>query len=267
MHLTIGMKVWRNQYYIKYVLQSVYNLADKIVIAFGPVKQMTVWKPDETAQILKEFPDPDKKIKIISQPSWPGITSMVNSTYAEAKELYMKLDGDEIISPELCDEIKANLNYCTKPNKPIIMGNIHFIRSFKMHVVKSTIDPWRLRIFKISPKHKWCHPDFVPGVFAQPKDPGLRLKNPIFHYPYVRPAVPTIIKLSYHWMHWQKYKFKDALRMAEDRLVRLRDNNFSWKFKEWTGDHPVIMQDHPFRNLTFPWKYTKEQILKKLKIN
>lgn len=253
MNITVGMKLFRNQYYIEYVLKAIYNFATKIVIAHGPVKAMTVWKQDNTLKLIREFPDPDKKITVLAKDSWENITQMVNATYALAEGLYFKLDGDEIISPELQEEIKNNLSYCTAPNRPIILGNIHFLRSFKQHVVKSTIDPWRLRIFMYSKKHRFNHPDFVPGVFTKPTDPGRRLKNPIYHYPYVLPGYEALIKLTYHWMHWKKYNLHDAIKVAKDRMNKLRTNTFSWTIKDWKGQHPTIMQDHPFINKTFNW--------------
>lgn len=264
MHLTVGIKIFRNEDYIEYVLKSVYNLANKIVITYGPVPCMKVWKPDNTLRKIKEFPDPENKIFVDARPGWKSITEMVNVTYDQATDLYMKLDGDEIISPELADEIKKNLFVCQQPNKCIVLSNVHFFRSFRQHVFKSTIDPWRLRIFKVSKNRRWRHPDFVPGVWNTPTDAGLRLQNPIFHYPYVMNVNKIIIKLSYHLMNWKKYSLDVAIREAKDRIVKLKNNKYSWEIKNYDGVHPEIMNDHPFKNIIFPWIFDDALMKKEL---
>lgn len=263
--LTVGIKVWRATHYIDYVLRSIYEIVDKIAIAFGPVPCMTVWKHDDTLEKIQRFPDPDKKISITFFRQWKSITEMVNSTYDHATDLYMKLDSDEIISPELAAEIKANLPYCQKPGKCIVLSNIHFFRSFHQHVWKSAIDPWRLRIFKVSKKYRWRHPDFVPGIWNEPTDAGLRLKNPIFHYPYVMPVTDVIIKLSYHLMNWKKLKLADAILQAKDRITKLKNNTYAWKIKDYDGQHPTIMDDHIFRHIDFPWTINDALIKMELK--
>jgi len=254
-HLTAGLKIWRNEDYIEYVLRAVYPLVDKIAIAYGPVPVMKVWMPDSTINRVLEFPDPDKKIVLCVRDDWKSITHMVEWTYSQSKELYFKLDGDEIISPELAQEIRENLGHCTKPNRPIVLSNMHFLRSFRREIVKSTIDPWRLRIFRVSQKHHWRHPDFVPGVWDKPTDPGLRLKNVIFHYPYVMSATKALIKLSYHLMNWKRLPFDVACKEARARIVQLRNQTYPWSYREYTGPHPEIMNTHPFKNIDFPWTF------------
>lgn len=263
--LTVGLKLWRNTHYIEYVLRSVYEIADKIAIAWGPVPCMTIFKDDDTLQKIKQFPDPDKKIVIDVQHGWKSITEMVNTTYDHATDLYMKLDGDEIISPELADEIKTNLPHCQKSGKCIVLSNIHFFRSFRQHVWKSAIDPWRLRIFKVSKKHRWRHPDFVPGIWNTPTDAGLRLKNPIFHYPYVMPVTEIILKLVYHLMNWKHLKFPVAVHEAKDRITKLKNNTYAWKIKDYDRVHPEIMKDHPFRNISFPWEFNDKLLQMEVK--
>lgn len=263
--LTVGMKIFRNTHYIEYVLKAVYNLADKIAIAYGPVPCMHVWRADDTLNKILKFPDPENKISVDARASWKSITEMVNATYDQATDLYMKLDGDEIISPELADEIKKNLWYCDKPNKCIVLSNVHFFRSFRQHVFKSTIDPWRLRIFKVSPNHRWRHPDFVPGVWNTPTDAGLRLKNFIFHYPYVMPVTDIIIKLTYHLMNWKKMKLPQAILAAKDRITKLKNNTYSWEIRKYDGPHPDIMKEHVFYNLDFPWNFNDALVKMEMK--
>lgn len=87
-------------------LSSVYSFAHEILIVEGAVKR--VWSiankdgssTDKTNEILKNFPDPDSKIKI-KHGRWKDKTYMTNALLHEATGDYIwRLDSDEVYKQE-----------------------------------------------------------------------------------------------------------------------------------------------------------------------
>ena len=69
MKIAFGMIVFEGDYVLKECLEQVYPFASQILVAEGPVsywqKQGRTTSTDDTNKILKEFPDPQNKIKIV----------------------------------------------------------------------------------------------------------------------------------------------------------------------------------------------------------
>ena len=69
MKIAFGMIVFEGDYVLKECLESVYPYASQILIAEGPVQywqdQGRTTSTDNTNLILNNFPDPEKKIKIV----------------------------------------------------------------------------------------------------------------------------------------------------------------------------------------------------------
>jgi len=69
MKIAFGMIVFEGDYVLKQCLEQIYEFASQILISEGPVlywqKQGRTTSTDKTNKILDDFPDPEKKIKII----------------------------------------------------------------------------------------------------------------------------------------------------------------------------------------------------------
>lgn len=109
--ITFGMIVFNGEFVLKQCLEAIYPYAYQIVIAEGPVaywqKQGFTTSLDKTNEILKTFPDPDKKIVV---------THGQFSEKDEQCNAYMKLinpecdyvwhiDSDEIFKPEDIEKV------------------------------------------------------------------------------------------------------------------------------------------------------------------
>lgn len=71
MKLTFGIIVLNGDFFLQQVLESIYPFAHAICIAEGPVKwfstHMGIYKScDDTLSIIKNFPDPQNKIKFVT---------------------------------------------------------------------------------------------------------------------------------------------------------------------------------------------------------
>ena len=102
MRLTAAMIVLNGDHVLEQSLRSVYDFVDEIVVAEGPVRywqEMGVSKStDRTIEILNDFYDPDKKLKIVS-----GKFSEKDEQFQSALNLMTKMpdyllqvDADEV---------------------------------------------------------------------------------------------------------------------------------------------------------------------------
>jgi hypothetical protein len=91
MKIAFGMIVFEGDYVLQQCLEQVYPYAEQILIAEGPVKYWQdkgrTTSTDTTNDILKNFPDPDNKIKIVHG-QW--------SEKDEQCKAYMKHVNDDI---------------------------------------------------------------------------------------------------------------------------------------------------------------------------
>jgi glycosyltransferase involved in cell wall biosynthesis len=124
MKITAAMIVLNGDHVLQQSLESVYHHVDEIVIAEGPV---SYWQDrgiktssDNTNHILNEFPDPDKKLKIL------------HSTYTEKDQQFssalsmmtfqpdylLQIDSDEVWT----EDSLINLKKLLKEKSPISVG-------------------------------------------------------------------------------------------------------------------------------------------------
>jgi len=83
---------------IQQAIKAIYNDVDEIVIAHGPV---ALWKdvpPDNSLQLIKDCPDPDKKIKVGARALWKDKSEMRTWCHENSTGNRMLIvDADEII--------------------------------------------------------------------------------------------------------------------------------------------------------------------------
>jgi hypothetical protein len=107
--ISFGMIVFNGDYVLKENLESVYPFADSIVITEGPVKHYQKLgyssSTDNTVEIIKKFPDPENKIKLI-QGQWANKDAMCNA-YASylTGDFVWHIDSDEIYKPEDMEKV------------------------------------------------------------------------------------------------------------------------------------------------------------------
>ena len=114
MKISFGMIVFNGDYVLKENLESLYPFAHEIVITEGPVKHYIdrgfTTSTDNTVSIIKSFPDPENKIKLV-QGQWPEKDEMCNA-YAKylTGDYVWHVDSDEIYKPE---EMERIIKYLT----------------------------------------------------------------------------------------------------------------------------------------------------------
>jgi glycosyltransferase involved in cell wall biosynthesis len=82
---------------VQEAIASVYPHVDEIRIAYGPTELWADIPPDNALELIRSFPDPDKKIEVITKPVWKNKGEMraATTTGMDASHLLI-VDADEI---------------------------------------------------------------------------------------------------------------------------------------------------------------------------
>ncbi len=102
--VSYAMIVFNGDYVLKQNLENIYPFAENIVIVEGPVLYYRNLgfssSTDNTIDIIKNFPDPDKKITLI-QGQWKEKDDMCQAYMPHLKGDYLwHIDSDELYKPE-----------------------------------------------------------------------------------------------------------------------------------------------------------------------
>ena len=106
-HVAFNMVVFNMDYVLEAVLESIYPFASQIIITEGPVKHFVdlgfAASTDNTVEIIKSFPDPEKKISLTCGQWYLGKAEMINVHTPLMRpdiEFSWMVDGDEVYKPE-----------------------------------------------------------------------------------------------------------------------------------------------------------------------
>ena len=221
-------------------LSNVYDFAHEILISEGAVRPHggnngdATWasqdgrSTDGTLEFLRNFPDPDNKIKIFTKEGyWDGKLEMCNAYIAEATGDYVwQLDSDEFYKKSDMEKI---INYLDD-NRQI--EAVHFYANHFWGDWDHCCDefsgtrwanqiPW-MRIFKHSPGSSWkshAPPVYQDKTGAQMdtlvwgRDSTLGFGIKLYHYGYVARSQAAFKELYYNnstllnlWDKWQENK-------------------------------------------------------------
>lgn len=233
MKIAFGMIVFEGDYVLKQCLEQVYPFASQILIAEGPVEYWTrrgrTTSTDRTNEILDNFYDPDKKIKI------------VHGTYSEKDDqckAYMghinndidylwNLDSDEVYKTE--DLVKI-IDFL-RSERPTSLGvrSTTFYGGFERYLTGFELNRDNfLRVFKYEPGATWLthrpptmkyRNEMRPKHFSSDFLYSM-LGVSMYHYSYVFPS-QVHNKIGY---------YKDSV--SRDRCI---DNYFSSIYLPWVN--------------------------------
>lgn len=107
--ISFGMIVFNGDYVLRENLESIYPFADSIVIAEGPVTHYRKLgfsvSTDKTVEIIKTFPDPGNKIKLV-QGQWASKDAMCNGYAPQLTgDFVWHVDSDELYKPEDMEKV------------------------------------------------------------------------------------------------------------------------------------------------------------------
>ncbi|MEK6832857.1 MAG: glycosyltransferase [Nanoarchaeota archaeon] len=232
MKIAFGMIVFNGNYVLKQCLESVYPYANEIVIAEGPV---TYWQQkghrtsfDGTNQIIDNFPDPQKKIKIIHS-QYSEKDEQCNAYFNLLKDnndYIWNLDSDEVFKPQDIDTIIRLLE--TEKYTSVGFKSCTFYGGFDRIMTGFEEENEFKRIYKIYPGSTWLThrpptiKHVVNNIFPDKHLDFNNLRNnygvKMYHYSYVFPR-QVFEKLGY---------YKTAVSKAN-----CHDDYFNRIYKPW----------------------------------
>tara|TARA_R100001244_G_scaffold25113_4_gene25598 strand:- start:59711 stop:60547 length:837 start_codon:yes stop_codon:yes gene_type:complete len=266
MKISVGMLVVNGRPFIEAQLKNLYDIAHEIVICEGGDKfwhaRHGYWRStDGTIDIIKNFPDPDKKIKLI-QKNWKNKNEM-SHTFSEGMtgDIIYSVDLDEFMNPtELVAVCKKLM---TQPFTSVTIPHYVFYGDFETLMAMEHSPTWVQvpRIFKRQ-KNSLIH--HLPMAYwnMTTKTPYNPKKMPhkmvpdvfIYHYSWVyRKSVRDKIAYYAHRIpgcirkDWLDKYFED-FASKKDALLKSKENirptegakQFLLPFK---GKHPEIVSE------------------------
>ena len=204
MKIAFGMIVFEGDYVLKECLESIYPYATQILIAEGPVRfwqdQGRTTSLDSTNDILKNFPDPDNKIKVVHG-QFEEKDDQCNAYMSFLRDdidYVWQVDSDEVYKKQDIEKI-IQLMHDEKPTS-IGVKSCSFYGGFTNYIggFEEARDNF-LRIFKVYPGSKWLT-HRPPTVMHDPKVQALPVNHinsdelydktgvVMYHYSYVFPT-------------------------------------------------------------------------------
>lgn len=223
MKLAFGMIVLNGDYVLNQCLQAVYPFANQILIAEGPVrywqKQGLKTSTDKTNEIIDNFPDPQKKIKVIhSQYYEKDQQCMAYLPYLNDDNDYLwNLDSDEVFKPEDLETI-IKLFEKEKYNSAGFQSYT-FYGGFERCISGFEEEYEFLRVHKIYPGSRWL--THRPPVMMHRKDNFIL---PPKHLNYKFLANEYGIRM-YHYSYvfpnhvFEKIKYYEEAVLAKGRCI------------------------------------------------
>lgn len=180
--ISFGIICYNEQELIAQQLHNLYPHAHEIIIVEGRTTEFGDKFPktrDRTLEIIKSFPDDDKKIRLISKDKWASKNNMVNEYYKIATGNYVwHVDSDEFYTDEC---IKNTIDYIESTNiANYIHDEYYYYRYYNVVISRNGNKFWNkaARIHKKDPKYTLTHrPQLLanaPHTRVIPKDVGIR---------------------------------------------------------------------------------------------
>jgi hypothetical protein len=266
--ISFGMIVVNGEPFIKYNLENLYPHAHEILIVEGAVEKFKHGATsdghslDNTVRIITEFPDPEKKIRLIQHEGfWQEKDEMSNAYMACCTGDYIwQIDVDEFYKPEDIEKVRFFLEENPDATR-IDIQTINFWHGFKAVIQGASYcfgaDRFR-RIFKFRPGYRYLThrpPTVIDGGGNNCCDARVvtaeelveRLNVYMYHYSYVFQNYVQDKAEYYSKMNWGQ-GHEDGIRWADDEWEKLSNPLRihiikyppSW-IVAFTGEHPGII--------------------------
>ncbi|OGV45528.1 MAG: hypothetical protein A2X46_09160 [Lentisphaerae bacterium GWF2_57_35] len=285
MRFSVGMIVFNAELFLEACLEAIYDFAHQILIVEGSVPQAR-WDADpsgrsrdRTLEILRAFPDPQHKIKLVASQAWNHKDDMVNACLPEVTGDYlMHLDADEIWTSEALSRLREELQ--KDPSITCVeFAPHHFWHRFETVLVDGHWDAPFMRVFKFEPGARWKSHE--PPVLLNPQgqayndirrvngarewgitfhhynyltEEQARWKNEFFKRYYRMENVPSSdesrrIGMTRDWFEKVWLAWKSDPRGVEAKYGTTPGGGPAWRpvgrTAPYAGEHPAPIQKHP----------------------
>jgi len=227
---------YNSEEYLQYVLKSIYDFSDLLVIIDGAFnkKMPSELSTDKTDRIVKSFPNPKKKIRYERGAARNQLEQRGKVfKYLKGFDWLMIVDDDEIYKSEDLKRIRQFLSKA-KDDAYKIRG-FTFFNSFDWY--RHVADP---RIWRVKPGMRFVGSNNLRGKRAKYDRNKMKAVPGVmkYHYSYVRSVKRFNIRIRQTKVKKYPYKVKGKFFIRKDI-----------HFKRFTGEHPAIMKNHPYRKI------------------
>lgn len=261
--------VYNESDYLKQSIDSIYDDAHEIFFSYGAIENRHLVENDEkTLEIIKNYPDPGKKIKkIFIQNEWASNVQMRNAPLKYLTgDYYFIIDGDEVYLENSIKIIKKEI--IKYPQVMLfLIPCLVFWGDFKTVIGrKFNFD----RIFKISESckivpsgNKMVNRYGIDYKYLSYINLGLKYSHLFNHYSYVRNDEYIKDKMSFYSNRTDNNGLTKGIKNYYENIwlkskydmksVIEKYGGFHpvhpWQFNKlynYTGEHPSVMKNHPF---------------------
>jgi len=229
---TFSMIVFNGAYLLKENLENIYPYAKKIVITEGPVRHYQnkgyTQSTDGTLEIIKNFPDPDNKIVLLSG-TWLDKDTMVRvqEKHYETGYIWCITGYEQIFETQRIKKfMKGKSRWKTHRPPTMLYGN----KTCKElgHINHDTTTSWGIYIYHYS----HVFPKLVKAKMDYYKS---RDKNGIIGDYFNKLYVPWMRAVN----HIDKLKVEAATRGVQENVPGVRGDAYTAEFK---GEHPEVIK-------------------------
>ena len=264
--ITVGIIALNEEEYIEYSLKNIYDTADEIIIVEGSTKLWREANPDtvksdgssidKTAEIIKNFPDPENKITLI-QGKWEDKLEMRNQYMQKAKGDYIWLvDADEFYKKE--DQKKLRKFLIENPDVEEVRWPFrNFWHGFNI-ICKGSLAATAQRLWK-NLNCKLSRHDTVVKLNNVPLKVVHNNDICCYHYGYVKSKQNMRAKTNFYKLRYQTTKglyskeYEDVLEFLESWFNWNSEHKLPYKLPgnmqliDYNiSDHPEIIKSHPY---------------------
>lgn len=259
------VSTWNNALWIDYCLKWAYPFFDRIVVQeVNWTSDDTRWagdtSPDGTADMIRAFPDPEKKIDFYQLGRWNhgclAARAELCSHIPSCDWVYV-MDADEFQSRSFVQFLDRNLD---KMKKEGITTISQHTRSFYWDFTRHTVEGFT-RWFRWYPGFnawgaQYAKPlDFnVPQILGPSTPDSSEMGPEIYHYSYVPPPGVEIKGAQSFDVSLEKYQswYRDVYsRFEGDNLGEVYEKNSGGvhvfgglPVSNYLGEHPEVLLDH-----------------------
>jgi len=240
MKICVLLNTYNSEEYVWYVLKSIYDFVERIVVIDGAFKKTmpSKYSTDRTKQIILGFDDPKLKIIFLSAHSESQLIQRgLVFQYTQGMDWLFLVDDDEVYKSrdlkQLRKFLKKTKEYCFK------IRGFNFVNSFEWMYITDN-----MRVWKITSDMKFIGPNNIEkqgykSLFDREKAKVIP-KIVRYHYSYVRDLSRLSIKRKQVFNYQKNKKFP---WYQEGKFVGRKE----WNQKKFTGSHPAIMKNHPYK--------------------
>ncbi len=267
--ISFGMIVVNGEPFIRYNLENLYPHAHEILIVEGAVEKFyhaattDGHSIDNTVEIIKNFPDPECKIKLIQREGfWPEKDAMANAYMNICTGDYIwQVDVDEFYKPDDVEKVRMLLASDPEISR-VDIKTINFWRGFSAVLQGATYiygaDDF-IRIFRYRPNYSYethrpptlmdeCGHTFNHKRIISAKELITLCEVYIYHYSYVFPEYVRYKADYYSRMGWGgghedgiEWYSKEWIDFSNPLRVHIIKFPPSW-IVPFQGDHPKIIK-------------------------